>query len=136
MCVLQDGLGGGFACTVPTACVHPDHEGLTLQGAAAHSVLQSSAVLQRVQGHHAVVVICRQEQDGRIGRARVRFLRQIMKRRIPGEKVRDTEISKGKNAQQNSENCSSKAPKIQNEDKISTGDNTNDKKTSVKVFIF
>lgn len=88
MRVLQDGLGGGFSCTVPTASVHPDHQRLALHGAAAHAVLQGSAILEGVEGHHSVVVICCQEQDGGVGRARVRRGGQIMERRVPGEKVR------------------------------------------------
>lgn len=87
MRVLQDGLGGGFPCTMPTAGVYPYHQRLTLHGAAAHSVLQSSAILQGVERHHAIIVICCQKQDGRVGRPGVWWLREIMERRIPGEKI-------------------------------------------------
>ena len=90
MRVLQDGLGGGFPRTVPTAGVYPDHQRLTLPRAAAHTVLQGSAVLQGVQRHHAIIVICCQKEDGRVRRARVRWRRQIVERRVPGEKVRDS----------------------------------------------
>lgn len=72
VCVLQDGLGGGFPCTVPTAGVYPNHQRLMLHRAAAHSVLQGSTVLQSVERHHTIIVICCQKQDGRVGRARVR----------------------------------------------------------------
>lgn len=82
--VLQDGLCGGFPCTVPTTGVHPDHQGLTLHRAVAHPILQGGTVLQSVEGNHAIIVICCQKQDGRVGRTRVRSLRQIMERRIPG----------------------------------------------------
>lgn len=88
MRVFQDGLGGGFPCTVPTTGVHPDHQRLTLHRAATHAVLQRGAILQGVERHHAVVVICCQKQDGGVGRAGVRRVRQIMERRIPGDKVR------------------------------------------------
>lgn len=88
VCVFQDGLGGGFPCTVPTAGVHPDHQRLTLRGAAAHSVLQGSTIFEGVERHHAIIVICCQKQDGGVGRTRVRWRRQIMERRVPGEKVR------------------------------------------------
>ncbi len=87
---LKDGLGGGFPGTVSAAGVHPDHQRLTLLRAAAHSVLQGSTVLQSVQRHHTVIMICCQKQDGREGRARVRWRRQIMVRRIPGERVKKT----------------------------------------------
>lgn len=88
MRVFQDGLGGGFPCTVPTTGVYPDHQRLTLHRAATHTVLQSGTILQGVERHHTVIVICCHKQDGRVGRARVRRGRQIMERRIPGEKVR------------------------------------------------
>lgn len=78
MRVFQDGLGGGFPSAVPTAGVHPHHQRLTLRGTAPHPVLQGSTVLQGVEGHHAVIVICRQEKDGRVWRARVRWGRQIV----------------------------------------------------------
>lgn len=81
--LLQDGFGGGLSRPVPAAGVHPHHERLLLLGAAAHAVLQGGAELQRVQGHHAVVVIRRQEQDGRVGRAGVGGRGKIMERRIP-----------------------------------------------------
>lgn len=86
MRVFQDGLGGGFSCTVPTASVHPDHQRLALHSAAAHAVLQGSTILEGVERHHAVIVVCGQKQDGGVGRARVRWGRQVMERRIPGEK--------------------------------------------------
>ncbi len=88
--VLQDGLCGGFPCTMPTTGVHPDHQRLTLHWTAAYSMLQGSTILQGVERHHTIIVICCQKQDGRVGRARVRWLWQIMERRIPGEKVRKT----------------------------------------------
>lgn len=88
--VLQDGLGSGFPCTVSTTGVYPDHQRLALHRAAAHPVLQGSAVLQGVQRHHTIIVICCQKQDSRVGRARVRWLRQIMERWIPEERVRET----------------------------------------------
>lgn len=84
--ILQDGLGGGLPGAVPAAGVHPDHQRLALPGAAAHPLLQRRAVLQGVEGHHAVIVVPRQQQDGREGGAGVRGLRQIMERRIPGER--------------------------------------------------
>lgn len=85
MCILQDLLGSGLPRTVPAASVHPDHQRLALLGAAAHAVLQGGAVLQGVEGNHAVVVISCQQQDGRVRRPRVRRLGQIMERRIPGK---------------------------------------------------
>lgn len=90
MRLLQDGLGGGFPRPVPTAGVHPYHERLLLLGAAAHAVLQRGAELQRVEGHHAVVVIRRQQQDGRVGRPGVRGLRQIVERRVPVGRTTET----------------------------------------------
>lgn len=89
--VLQDGFGRGFPCTVPTTGVHPDHQGLALLGAAADAVLQDGAVLEGVQRHHAIIVICCQEQDGGVGGARVRRLGQVMERRISEEGVRERE---------------------------------------------
>lgn len=88
VCVLQDGLGGGFPGAVAAARVHPDHQGLPLAGAAAHAVLQRRAVLEGVERHHAVVVVRCQQQDGRVRGARVRWLRQVVERGVPGE--RDT----------------------------------------------
>lgn len=85
MCLLQDELGSGFPGTVPTPGVHPDHQRLLLLGAAAHPVLQRGAVLEGMEGNHAVIVICCQQQDGWIGATRVRWLRQIVERRIPGK---------------------------------------------------
>lgn len=86
--VLQDGLGGGFPCAVPTTGVHPDHQGLTLHGATAHPILQGSTILQGVQRHHTIIVICCQKKNSRVGRTRVGWLRQIMERRVPGQRVR------------------------------------------------
>ena len=83
MRVLQDGLGSGFPCTVPTAGVHPDHQRLALLRAAANRKLQGGAVLQGVQRHHTVVMIRRQKQHGWVWRARIRRLRQVVERRIP-----------------------------------------------------
>lgn len=83
VCVLQDDLGGGLACAVPTARVHSDHQRLELRGAAAYPVLQRRAVLQGVEGHHAIVVIGCQQQNGRVGGARVGRQGQIMEGRIP-----------------------------------------------------
>lgn len=81
--VFQDGLGGGFPSAVPAAGVHPDHQRLTLCGTAPHPVLQGSAVLEGVEGHHAVIVICRQKQDGGVRRARVGRGRQTMEWGVP-----------------------------------------------------
>lgn len=53
-------------------------------------MLQGGAVLQGVERHHAIVVIGCQKQDGGVGMARVRWGRQIVERRVPGEKVRKT----------------------------------------------
>lgn len=86
VCVFQDDLGGGLACAVPTARVHSDHQRLELRGAAADTVLQRRAVLQGVEGHHAIVVIGCQQQNGRVAGAGVRRQRQIMERRIPEER--------------------------------------------------
>lgn len=83
MGVLQDGLGGGFPGAVPAAGVHPDHQRLALRRTAPHPVLQGGAVLERVEGHHAVVVIGRQKQDGGVWRPRVGRGRQIMEWGIP-----------------------------------------------------
>lgn len=88
--VLQDGLGSRFPCTVPTTGVHPDHQRLTLHRAAANPILQGSTELQRVQRYHTVVMICCQKQDSGVGRARVRWVRQIMEGRIPGERMTKT----------------------------------------------
>lgn len=83
--VLQDGLGGGFTCSVSAAGVDAHHQRLTLHGTAAHAVLQGGAVFQGVEGNHAVVVVCGQEQDGGVGGAGVWRRRQVVKRWIPGE---------------------------------------------------
>ena len=81
--VLQDHLGGGLACAVAAARVHSDHQRLPLHGAAAYAPLQRRAVLQRVERHHAVIVIGCQQQNGRVGGARVGLRRQIVEGRIP-----------------------------------------------------
>lgn len=95
MRVLQDGLAGGFPCTVPTAGVHPDQQRLPLHGAAAYSVLQRRTVLEGVERHHAVIVICSQKQDGWVGGAGVRWLRHIMQRGIPAGNPRGENMSFG-----------------------------------------
>lgn len=46
--------------------VHEDEERVGLLGAGAHDVLQGGDVLERVQGHHAVVVVARQQEHGGI----------------------------------------------------------------------
>lgn len=46
--------------------VHQDEERVGLLGAAAHDVLQGGDVLERVQRHHAVVVVARQQEHGGI----------------------------------------------------------------------
>lgn len=83
MRVFQDGLGGGLPGTVSTAGVHPDHQRLTLRRTGAHPVLQGGAVLEGVEGHHAVVMIRRQEQDGGVRRARVGRGWQVVERGVP-----------------------------------------------------
>lgn len=83
MRVFQNGLGGGLPSAVPAAGVHPDHQRLALCGTAPHPVLQGSAVFEGVEGHHAVIVVCCQKQDGGVRRARVGRRGQIMEWRVP-----------------------------------------------------
>ena len=63
---LLDDLAGGFAGAVSRLCVHEDEEGVGLLGAAAHDVLQGGDVLQRVEGHHAVVVVTGEQEHCRV----------------------------------------------------------------------
>lgn len=86
--VFQDGLGGRFPRPVPAARVHPDHQRLPLCRAAPHPVLQGSAVLEGVEGHHAVVVVRRQKQDGGVGRPRVGRGRQIVEGGVPWRELK------------------------------------------------
>lgn len=83
MRVLQDGLGGGFPCSMSTAGVHTYHQRLLLLRAAAHTELQGGAELERVQRNHAVIMIRRQEENRWVRGSRVRRLRQVVERRIP-----------------------------------------------------
>lgn len=64
--------------------VHQDEERVGLLGAAAHDVLQGGDVLERVQGHHAVVVVARQQEHGRILDAVVLWDADVVERRVPG----------------------------------------------------
>lgn len=84
--VLLNGLGGGLAGAVPAAGVHAHQEGLELTGAVAHPVLQRSGVLKRVQRHHAVVVVRRQQQHGRVWRPIPRGRREVVERGVPGRR--------------------------------------------------
>lgn len=62
VCHLLDDFAGGLAGSVARLCVHQDEEGVCLLGVAAYDVLQGGDVLQRVERHHPVVVIPRQQQ--------------------------------------------------------------------------
>lgn len=73
------------------ACVHSDHQRLALLGAAADAALQRGAVLQGVERHHAVVVVSRQKQNGRVGRAGVRWRRQIVEGGVPERRWEETD---------------------------------------------
>lgn len=92
MGVLQNGLGRGFARSVSALRVHSDQERLLLVRTAAHSVLQGGAVFERVEGNNAVVVVRRQQQDGGERGTGVRGLRQVMERRIPGQREGQIEL--------------------------------------------
>lgn len=93
MCVLQDGFSSGFPCTVSTASIHSDQQGLNLAGAASHSILQGGYILQSMQGNNAVIVIGRQEEHSRVRGSIPRGLRKVMKGRVPVEDVSRLSIS-------------------------------------------
>lgn len=63
--------------------VHQDEERVGLLGAAAHDVLQGGDVLERVQGHHAVVVVARQQEYGGILDAVVLWDVDVVERGVP-----------------------------------------------------
>lgn len=80
---LLDDLAGGLAGAVARLGVHQDEERVGLLGAAAHDVLQGGDVLERVQGHHAVVVVARQQEHGGILDAVVLRDADVVERGVP-----------------------------------------------------
>lgn len=80
---LLDDLAGGLAGAVARLGVHQDEERVGLLGAAAHDVLQGGDVLERVQGHHAVVVVTRQQEHGGILDAIVLRDADVVERGVP-----------------------------------------------------
>lgn len=80
---LLDDLAGGLAGAVARLGVHQDEERVGLLGAAAHNVLQGGDVLERVQGHNAVVVVASQQQHGGILDAVVVWDADVVERGVP-----------------------------------------------------
>lgn len=76
-------LGGGFPGPVAGLGVHVDEQGVALLPAAAHDVLKRGNELERVQRDHAVVVVSREEEHGRVlDVIRLRKL-HVVQRRVP-----------------------------------------------------
>lgn len=91
---LLDDLAGGLAGAVARLGVHQDEERVALLGAAAHDVLQRGDVLERVQRHHAVVVVARQQQHRRVLHAVALWDADVVERRVSG--VYETQIYNNK----------------------------------------
>lgn len=77
-------------------CVHEDEERVGLLGAGPHDVLQGGDVLERVQGHHAVVVVARQQEHGGILDAVALRDADVVERGVPGAVGEGTRASRGR----------------------------------------
>lgn len=64
--------------------VHEDEERIGLLGAAAHDVLQRGDVLERVEGHHPVVVVPRQQEHRGVLDAVAFWDADVVKRGVSG----------------------------------------------------
>ena len=64
-----------------------DHERVALLGAVAHHVLQLRDVLERVQRHHSVVVVGRQQKCCRVLVIRCWHV-DVVKGRVPAQRKR------------------------------------------------
>ena len=67
--------------------VHEDEERVRLLGAAADDVLQRGDVLERVERHHPVVVVPRQQEHGRVLDPVAFWDADVMERGVSGEEV-------------------------------------------------
>lgn len=83
VCHLLDDFAGGFAGSVSRLGVHEDEQGICLLGVAADSVLQGGDVFQRVERHHPVVVVPRQQQHRRVLHAVAFWDVDVVQRGVP-----------------------------------------------------
>lgn len=83
---LLNHLAGGFAGAVARLCVHEDEEGVWLFGGTAHGVLQGCDVLERVEGHHPVIVVPGQQEDSGILDPIPMWDTDVVERRVSGTK--------------------------------------------------
>lgn len=65
-------------------CIHEDEQRVRLLGTAAHNVLQGSDVFEGVKGHHPIIVVTRQQQDGGVLDPVAFGDADVMERGIPG----------------------------------------------------
>lgn len=82
---LLDDLAGGLAGAVARLSVHEDEQRVRLLGVAAHDVLQGGDVLERVEGHHAVVVVPRQQEHRRVLDPVAFWDADVVERRVSGK---------------------------------------------------